>query len=115
MSEGVRKLIQAWNETVTGKHSNKKGFGGLNIRCYTDDWRRNHPKDFPKYGKPGSYDEDNLLHELHDTYTFELPETLCRLLLTQQVGYDDIEAFITLLLQERDKRKTITLDIPQKQ
>ncbi len=105
----LEKLIQAWNKANEGNLP-PKAYKGLIISYAPADWRLDHPTDFPEHcerEKAG----DHRIYDMSDYLKCALPASITKMLLTQEVSLEDIEAFITYLLQEKDKRMHLTLPV----
>ena len=76
------------------------------------EWRLDHPTDFPEYCERKKSGDPRMIYDLSDYGKSNLPASITKMLLNQEVSLEDIEAFITYLLQEKDKRMDMTLQYP---
>lgn len=102
----VDKLIQVWNEPRNGRSAViPEDYKGLELWFHSGTWRLEHATDFPEFCS---------LHKRKAQKIYEytsshhpLPAHMLEMLLAQEVSYEDLEAFITLLVKTWDEKVAV--------
>jgi len=103
--EHLKNIIEAWNAyEVSREHSDlwePPTYKGLSIAFKADEWRADRPQEFPQFCK-FKKEHPRTTQRYYDCREWYLPESIIKMALEHEVTYEEIEAFITLLLKKLD-------------
>ncbi len=112
--EALAKLIQVWNSSSQEDHRSLipvPSYQGVFLSYKCDEWREHHPEAFPQFCKDQKEDSVSV-YDLYECGSFSLPPSIVKMFVEKEVDFATLEAFITLLIQEKDKQRNVTLSIP---
>jgi hypothetical protein len=113
--EHLAKLIAAWNAYATrddGDDYSTPQYKGLSLSFDAKDWREDHPQEFPEFCKLKKAHPYTVSRH-YDCGDWYLPPSIVKMVVEHEVTYEEVAAFIILLLRKRDTiEKRVIVPLP---
>src|SRR5579863_6325979 len=91
--EHLKKIIQAWNAYEAEREYNElwtyPTYKGLSVTFKADEWREDHPQEFPEFCKFKKEHPRAILRR-YDCREWHLPESIIKMALEHEVTYEEI-------------------------